>query len=309
MRATDWDAADPVVLVAGNQEQERAVLEILPTSPEAIVQNSTPVTFSMKYAAPRACGSAQNKGSCFRTILWRLTIRPIVQDRSQSLQIDNRCHVGVLSEALHLFRNVISLSRQPWEPVSGLSPAFLVVEYDIRQPSFHGPPDQPAVTTFAQILILWNPDAKLDQPPIKGRRPNIDAEFGSHLRKPVGRLTITVEVIDSTQPAIARRRRVEGQIFAGRSIDDPASSGKLGMNCAKIMPGWMSPATPLLVPTKKRRGNKWRDCPVADHVSPSIARRPDLTQIASTIGLSARVLQATPSHCSSLYGCPSLRRA
>ena len=36
------------------------------------------------------------QGMCFRTILRRLTIRPIVQDRRQSLQIDNRRHVGVL---------------------------------------------------------------------------------------------------------------------------------------------------------------------------------------------------------------------
>src|SRR5262249_35688262 len=100
-------------------------------------------------------------------------------------------HLRVLSEALHLLGNVISRPRQPQVPVSGLGAAFLLIEYDIRQPSVHGPPDQPAVTAVVQILILWNPDAKLNDPPIASRRPNIKAKFGSHFCIQVGRLAIT----------------------------------------------------------------------------------------------------------------------
>src|SRR5262249_49943662 len=155
---------------------------------------------------------------------------PIVQDRSQSLQIVYRRHVDACRHGLYLCRNVISLSCQPRVPVSTLNPTFLAVEHIIRQPSFHSPPDQPAFTTFAQILVYRDSDAKLDEAPIKGRRPNIDPVSGSQPGKPVGRLTVTVKVKDSTEPAIAMQRRVETQIFSGCSINHPASSGKLWMN-------------------------------------------------------------------------------
>src|SRR5262249_20327141 len=56
---------------------------------------------------------------------------------------------------------MISLPSQPRKPVSSLGAKFLLVEYGIRQPSFHRPPDQPTVAASAQILILWNPDAEL----------------------------------------------------------------------------------------------------------------------------------------------------
>ena len=162
-----------------------------------------------------------------RGILWRLTIGPTVQDRTQSLHVENGCHFRVLSEALHFFRNVISRPCQPRVPVSSLGAVFLLVKHDIRQPSFHGPSDQPAVTAFAQILIPWNPEAKLNHPPIARRCPNIEAKPGSQLCIPVGRLPIISQTNDSIQPPIAKERRVEGYIFARRSIDYSTSNGKL----------------------------------------------------------------------------------
>src|SRR6476620_4285822 len=91
--------------------------------------------------------------SLLRGILGRLMIRPVVQGRLQPLHIENGFHFGVLSEALHLFRNMISLPRQPGVPVSGLSAALLLVEYYWRKPTFQGSPDQPTITPSAQILI------------------------------------------------------------------------------------------------------------------------------------------------------------
>src|SRR5262245_36966815 len=76
--------------------------------------------------------------------------------------------------------------------------------------------------------------------------------------------------------AISRRRRVEGQIFTCCSIDDPTSSSKVRKNGTKVVPGGTTAATPLLVPTRTWRRNNRRDRPVADHVSPSIARSRDL---------------------------------
>src|SRR5437660_860409 len=108
----------------------------------------------------------------FRGILWRLTIRPTVQDRIKSLHIEDVCHFGVPSQTPYLFRNVMSRARQPREPVSSLGTGFLLVEHGIWQPSFHGAPDQPAVAAFVQILILWNPNTKFEQAPIARRRPN-----------------------------------------------------------------------------------------------------------------------------------------
>src|SRR5262249_46352548 len=190
-----------------------------------------------------------------RCILCRLTIGPIVQDRAQSWHIEYGRHFGVCSEALHLFGNMISLPRQPREPVSGLGAKFRLVEYDIRQPSFHRPPDQPAVTASVQILILWNPDAKLNQPPIKRRCPNIDFEPSPQLCKPVTRLTIIAKIVDSSKPPITSGRRVERQVFLCRPIDYAASSGKFATNEAKVVPRWISPSTPLLVPPEQRRRN------------------------------------------------------
>src|SRR5262249_23242895 len=155
---------------------------------------------------------------------------------SHSLQIDNRGHVGVRSEAFDLFRNTISLSCQPWVPVRSLLPRFFVVQHDIRKPSFHGSPNQPAVAALAEILIFCDPNPKLHYTPLKGRHPNINAEGGPHPCEPVRSFTITVKVSDSHQPAIPRRLRVQRQIFPGCSVDHPASSRKVGTNCA-IMPG------------------------------------------------------------------------
>ena len=125
-------------------------------------------------------------------------------------------------------------------------------------------------------------------------------KLGSHLCKPVGRLTINSEIIDSTQPPISNWRCVEGHIFAGRPIDYPASSSKLWMNCAIIMPRWISPATPLLVPTKERRRNKWRDQLVADMSSPSIARRLDLSKQPQPTACQQELCKQPPTivaHC------------
>src|SRR5262249_41012614 len=120
---------------------------------------------------------------------------------------------------------------------------------------------------------------ELDHSPIKSRRPNINAEVGSHLRKVVSRLTVAIEPYEnSIELAISRRRRIEGQVFSRCSIDDPAASSKLRMDSTKIVPGGTTPAAPSLVPAKKWRRNKWRDCPVSQHVSPSIARRCNLAK-------------------------------
>jgi hypothetical protein len=80
---------------------------------------------------------------------------------------------------------------------------------------------------FAQILIPWDAKAKLNHPPIARWRPNIETKPGSQLSVPVGRLPITSQTKDSIQPPIARKRRVEGHIFASRSIDYSILSGKL----------------------------------------------------------------------------------
>jgi hypothetical protein len=127
-----------------------------------------------------------------------------------------------------------------------------------------------------QILIFWNPDAKFHHALVEGWRPQIDSEFSPHFGTPISCFTVTMKVMNSTEPAIAGRRRVETQVLAGRSFDDPASGGKFGMNDAVIIPGRFSPATKLFVSDKKRLGNKWRNRPVADRSSPSITRRPDL---------------------------------
>src|SRR5262249_55089724 len=150
---------------------------------------------------------------------------------------------------------MVSRPRQPQEPVSGLSAAFLLVEYDLRQPAVHGPPDQPAVTAIAQILILWNREAKLKNPPIIRRYPNVQVKPGSHLCPEICHLATISERVDSIHFRIAKGRRVEGRISASRSIDYPTSSSKLWMNKAIIMPRWIFPTVPLLVPTKERGRN------------------------------------------------------
>jgi hypothetical protein len=157
-------------------------------------------------------------------------IGPIIQESIQSLHIENGRHLGVLGEALHLLRNLISLPRQSWVPVSGLSSVPLLIKYDIRQPPFHGTPDQPAILAFAQILIFWNPKAKFNQRPMKCRGSIIDTEPRSYLRIPVGRLIINSELTDSAQPHIARQRRVKALIFPGRPIAHLGRRRKLWTN-------------------------------------------------------------------------------
>src|SRR5262249_12611753 len=102
-------------------------------------------------------------------------------------------------------------------------------------------------------------DAKLNEQSIHGRCARINAVFGTHLCKPVGRLTRNVEPIDTDPPASARNWRIERQIFASRSIDNAASSGEVGTNRAVLIPGWIRAPVPPLVPTKNGDGNKWRD--------------------------------------------------
>ena len=106
-----------------------------------------------------------------------------------------------------------------------------------------------------QKLILWNSNTKLDDPPVKCRCPNINAKARSRRPKPVSRFAITMKVIDQTKLAVARGGRVKWHIFAGRPIHHSALLCELRMNCAEIVPGRLSTATPLLVTTKKRPGN------------------------------------------------------
>src|SRR5262245_40717584 len=203
-----------------------------------------------------------------QTVHRRFMVRPIGYDFSQSRHIYNRGHIAVRSEALHLFRNVTSLSCQPWVPVNCLSPIFLFEKDPIRQPPFHGPPDQPAFTPFAQILIFGDADAKLNNSPVKGGCPNINVKAGSQLCKPVSRLAVTMEVINSSESVITSWWRVEWQIFACRSINDPTLSGKFRTNYTIIMPGGFSSTPPLFVLTKKTGRDEWRNCPMANHFSP-----------------------------------------
>jgi hypothetical protein len=58
-------------------------------------------------------------------------------------------------------------------------------------------------------LVFWDPEAKLDDTPIKGRRSYIDSEFSPHFHKPIGSFTVTVEVEHSSEPAITRRLTIE----------------------------------------------------------------------------------------------------
>src|SRR6187200_1087649 len=120
---------------------------------------------------------------------------------------------------------------------------------------------------FPQILLLRNPDAKLNHPSVARRRPDIEAKPGSHLCIPVARLTIS-QMIDSIVRPIANGRRVERRFFARRSIDYLASSGKLWVNQAIIVPGWISPPPPLLVPAKQRGGNQWPNQLLTDVAAP-----------------------------------------
>src|SRR5262249_43287749 len=158
------------------------------------------------------------------------------------------------------------------EPVRGLVSPFPVIEHDIWQPCFHSPPDQPALTAVAQILILGNPEAKLKQTPVKCWGAQINAKVSPHVGKPVGCVTITVQVHNSGQSAVAIRLSVESQKFPCRSINNPASLSKFRMNCAKVIPGRISLATPLLVPTKERRWNNWREYMMTYPGLPSMRR-------------------------------------
>src|SRR5262245_56886148 len=68
-----------------------------------------------------------HQATFLRGILGRLTVGPTIQDRIQPLHIQNGRDLGVLSKALHLLRNSISLPRQSWVPVSGLSSEPLLI--------------------------------------------------------------------------------------------------------------------------------------------------------------------------------------
>ena len=102
------------------------------------------------------------------------------------------------------------------------------------------------------------------------------------------------------QPPIANGWRVEGHISASCSIDYPNSCGKLWMNYAIIMPRWISPATPLLVPTKERGGNEGPNHLLADVSSPLIARRPDLGKQPQPMARQQELCKQPPAiiaHC------------
>ena len=203
----------------------------------------------MKYATPRAVGTANKSASC------RLAYGGSRSGQTSRIEVNlRRSNIDATSSlAARRFTfsaMLIPFSCQPWIPVNGLTPVFRFVKYSIRQPAFHGSSDQPAVTALAQILIFWDPDAELDNSPVKGRGPNIDAETGSQLRKPVSHLTVTLEVMDSSQPVITRRRSIERHMLAGCSSHDPALSGKLRMDETINMPGGFSSTTPLLIPAK-----------------------------------------------------------
>src|SRR5262249_26892409 len=102
-------------------------------------------------------------------------------------------------------------------------------------------------------------------------------EGGPHRRIPVSCLTKNMDIIDTTQPAITARWRVEREIRVGRSFDDPTAGGKVGLNCAVRMPGRICAPPQLLVHAKDRSRNKWRDGVVAYHVPPPMTGRRDLT--------------------------------
>src|SRR5262249_25912356 len=155
---------------------------------------------------------------------------------------------------------------------------FRIGEYNVREASLHSPRNQPALATFAQILIVRYPDAKFKEPLIEGWRAHINPVFGPHLCKPVSRLARNVKTIDTDPPANARNWGIERRILAGRSIDNPASCGKVGTNRTVLIPGWIPAPAPPLVPTKNRAGNEWRNGVVAQHVPPKTSRRRDFTR-------------------------------
>src|SRR5262245_8062651 len=114
-----------------------------------------------------------------------------------------------MMETCQLGRNPMSFSCKPCEPVSRLNPTLLVIKYRFRSPPFHSPPEQPTITTFMQILIFWNAYAKFKNPTIKSGCPKIHAVLRAYYRKAVMQSTSTVDLIDPSLSAVARRRRVE----------------------------------------------------------------------------------------------------
>jgi hypothetical protein len=162
-----------------------------------------------------------------RRILRGLLIGPVVQNRIESLHIENGCYLRVLSEALALIGNTIARPRKSRVPVSSLSTEFYLAEYGLRQAPVHSTPNQPTVTAIAQVLTLWNPEAKLNQPPVARRWPKIEAEFGPHRSMPVSQLIITSQTLGLTHPEIASGHNVERDKFASRPLDHPISSGEV----------------------------------------------------------------------------------
>ena len=144
----------------------------------------------MKFAAPRACGihnsrcsSALNVSGC-RSGHWSTILVSLCKS---IIELTSGSPVRRSNSAVICFRSRVNLTNQS----RSLSACSRIGEHSVREASLHSPRNQPALATFAQILIVRYPDAKLKEPPIKGRRTRINAEFGPYLCKPVSRFTKT----------------------------------------------------------------------------------------------------------------------